>query len=82
MVVDVEDSGVKSFKAFEVGGTFKLNNCLDRLDFSQASCLRFHSFPIAIHQIRGLESDMNKVRTYELSAHQRLHFKVRTQAGD
>lgn len=33
VVIDVEDSVVYGFKAFEVGGTFKFNNCLNMLDF-------------------------------------------------
>jgi hypothetical protein len=32
MVVNIEESAMESFKAFEVGSTFRFNKCLDRLD--------------------------------------------------
>ena len=36
----------------------------------------FIRFPLRFIESKGLESDMSKVRTYQLSAHQRLQFKV------
>ena len=35
-------------------------------------------FRLRIIESEGLESDMSKVRNYQLSAHQQLQFKVRT----
>ena len=40
-----------------------------------ASC--FICFPLQVIELEGLESDMSKVHTYKLSAHQHLQFKVR-----
>ena len=42
----------------------------------------FIPFPLWFIESKGLKSDMSKVRTYQLSAHQRLRFKVRTLARD
>ena len=42
----------------------------------------FIRFMLRFIQWKDLESDMSKVCTYQLSAHQLLWFKVRTWAGD
>ena len=42
----------------------------------------FIRFPLQFIELEGLESNMSKVRTYQLSAHQQLQFKVCTQVGD
>ena len=47
----------------------------------QSHLSQMHDF-LTLDELEGLESDMSKVRTYQLSAHQRLRFKVHTQAGD
>ena len=59
----------------------QLCNSFTWLGFGQTGCLRFHLFPIAFVKSEGLESNMSKVHTYQLSAHQRLWLKVHTQAG-
>ena len=41
-----------------------------------ASC--FIRFPLRSIKSRGLQSEMGKVGTYQLSAHQQVGFKVRT----
>ena len=38
----------------------------------------FIRLPLRFIESKGLETDMSKVRTYQLSAHPRLRFKVRT----
>ena len=48
MVIDVEDNDVYSFRAFEVGSTFRFNKCLNRLDFVINRWI-----PVAIQRIRG-----------------------------
>ena len=40
--------------------------------------LGFIRFLLQSIKLEGLESDMSKVRTYQLSVHQRLRFKVHT----
>lgn len=42
----------------------------------------FICFPLCFIETKGLENDMSKVHTYQLSVYQRLRFKVRAQAGD
>ena len=42
----------------------------------------FIYFPLQFIKLEGLENNMSKVRTYQLSAHQRLWFKVYMKAGD
>ena len=38
----------------------------------------FICFPLQCIELEGLESNISKVRTYQLSVHQRLKFKVCT----
>ena len=38
----------------------------------------FIYFPLRIIESKGLENNISKVRTYQISAHQRLRFKVCT----
>ena len=56
----------------------QLCNDFTSLGFGQAGALRFIRFPLRFIESKVLESDLSKVHTYQLSAHQRVQFKVRT----